>query len=135
MFFSLHKKPSSSLNRYQKSRNIQGETDCFLMRKFSFSPQKLNKIALNKLVIIKCTEEIVMFKLISIFLTASVLFSLVLTSSAYAYIDPGAGSMMFQILIAFVVGTLFSLKLWFTKAKTFMKTFFNKNDNATKSTE
>ena len=76
-----------------------------------------------------------MFKLISIFLTASVLFSIVLTSTAYAYIDPGAGSMMFQILIAFVVGTLFSLKLWFTKAKTLVKNFFNKNNNETKSTE
>ena len=88
-----------------------------------------------KLIIIKCTEEIVMFKLISIFLTASVLFSIVLTSSAYAYIDPGAGSMMFQILIAFAVGTLFSIKLWFTKAKTFVKNFFIKKNDSTKSTE
>ena len=76
-----------------------------------------------------------MFKLMSIFLTSFVLFSIILTSTAYAYIDPGAGSMMFQILIAFAVGTLFALKLWFAKAKTMMKNFFNKNNDSTKSTE
>ena len=65
-----------------------------------------------------------------IFLTALFLFSIVLTSTAYAYIDPGAGSMMFQIIIAFVVGALFTIKLWLTKVKMLVRNFFKKNKNA-----
>jgi len=76
-----------------------------------------------------------MFKVINLYLAPFILLSIILTSKAYAYIDPGAGSMMFQILIAFAVGTLFTIKLWFKKVTLFVKKFFNKNNDATIPTE
>lgn len=71
-----------------------------------------------------------MFKLMRIFLPALFLFWIGLTHTAYAYIDPGAGSMMFQILIAFIVGALFTIKLWLTKVKMMVRRMFKKNKNA-----
>ena len=35
------------------------------------------------------------------------------TLPAYAYIDPGSGSLLLQILVAFIIGLLFKLKIFF----------------------
>lgn len=49
-------------------------------------------------------------------------------SSAFAYLDPGSGSYLFQILLAFFIGALFSLKvLWKKMAAFFSKLFSKKN--------
>jgi hypothetical protein len=50
-----------------------------------------------------------------------------LTSQAHAYLDPGTGSMMLQIVIASVVGALFSLKIFWSRIKNFFSTVFSKN--------
>jgi hypothetical protein len=50
-----------------------------------------------------------------------------LTSQAHAYLDPGTGSMMLQIVIASVVGALFSLKIFWSRIKNFFSTVFFKN--------
>ncbi len=42
------------------------------------------------------------------------------TRNAYAYIDPGTGSYLLQILIASVVSGLFFVKLWWAKIKAFV---------------
>lgn len=42
----------------------------------------------------------------------AVLASLLLVQEAHAYLDPGAGSYIFQILIASLVGALFMLKVF-----------------------
>ncbi len=46
---------------------------------------------------------------------------------AYAYIDPGTGSYMLQLLIASLVGMLFALKIYWLKIKTFFLNLFKKN--------
>jgi hypothetical protein len=40
---------------------------------------------------------------------------------ASAYIDPGAGSFALQVIIAFLVGALFALKVYWNKLKEFIK--------------
>ncbi|MEW6530655.1 MAG: hypothetical protein AB1473_07450 [Thermodesulfobacteriota bacterium] len=40
---------------------------------------------------------------------------------ASAYIDPGAGSYALQVLIAFLVGALFAIKVYWNKLKDFIK--------------
>jgi hypothetical protein len=42
-----------------------------------------------------------------------------LTTQAHAYLDPGTGSMMLQILIASLVGGLFALKGYWSRIKGF----------------
>lgn len=39
------------------------------------------------------------------------------TPCVYAYIDPGSGSFMLQMLIASLIGTIFTLKMYFKNLK------------------
>ena len=50
----------------------------------------------------------------------------VLSRKAYAYIDPGTGSYIFQMMIAFVVGGLFAVKLFWKKIKGYFNELFFK---------
>ena len=43
---------------------------------------------------------------------------------SYAYIDPGTGSYVIQLLLAAVVGGLFALKIFWKNVKTFFKNLF-----------
>jgi hypothetical protein len=45
---------------------------------------------------------------------------------AFAYLDPGTGSYLYQILIAALVGSLFLIKIWFKNIKTFIIGIFSK---------
>jgi ABC-type Na+ efflux pump permease subunit len=45
---------------------------------------------------------------------------------AYAYLDPGTGSYMFQIIIAMLIGVLYSIKLFWSKIVIFVKNLFSK---------
>lgn len=51
-----------------------------------------------------------------------VLFGMMVMSAqtAHAYIDPGTGSYLLQILIASVVSGLFVIKMWWAKIKAFI---------------
>jgi hypothetical protein len=53
---------------------------------------------------------------ILLFLAIAILF---LPSSAYAYLDPGTGSYVFQLLAAAIFGSLFLLKVYWKKIKAF----------------
>lgn len=55
-----------------------------------------------------------------------VLFNLVVTDTAYAYLDPGIGSYILQILMAFFLAALFSIKLFWKKMRAFFMNIFNK---------
>lgn len=59
------------------------------------------------------------------------LFSLVIPAFSYAYLDLGTGSYMFQILIAFVLGGLFTVKQYFRQIRDFISGLFfrKKNDS------
>lgn len=57
-----------------------------------------------------------------------ILFGMVVMSAqnAHAYIDPGTGSYLLQILIASVVSGLFVINMWWAKIKAFI--FRNKSE-------
>jgi len=44
-----------------------------------------------------------------------------------AYLDPGTGSFILQMLIAFAVGASFFIKMYWRKVKNFFSRFFQKN--------
>ncbi|OYT25760.1 MAG: hypothetical protein B6U97_04930 [Candidatus Altiarchaeales archaeon ex4484_96] len=58
---------------------------------------------------------------------------LLLASNTKAYIDPGTGSMIFQMLIASLVGLIFMLKLYWKNLKNRIKKQLNKNPNKKKN--
>jgi len=45
---------------------------------------------------------------------------------AYAYLDPGTGSYIFQLVIASIIGGLFAVKLFWTKIVLFFKNLFSR---------
>lgn len=55
--------------------------------------------------------------------------SSILPTSANAYLDPGTGSYVFQLLIAFMVGIAFSVKIYWVKIKLFFARVFGKKKN------
>ncbi|MFB0533665.1 MAG: hypothetical protein ACETWR_01650 [Anaerolineae bacterium] len=60
----------------------------------------------------------------------AVLASLLLVREAHAYLDPGAGSYIFQILLASLVGALFMLKVFWGR----IVGFFSKGSPESKAT-
>ena len=56
------------------------------------------------------------------------LFFGIFTQKAYAYLDSGTGSYIFQLIIAAVIGGLFAVKLFWTKIILFFKKLFSKNN-------
>lgn len=57
---------------------------------------------------------------------AALLIALAFAADALAYIDPGTGSMVFQLVIAGVLGALFTIKLWINGVKNFFLGLFGK---------
>jgi len=57
----------------------------------------------------------------------SLLLFLFLEHSVYAYLDPGSGSYFFQLIIAVLLGGIFSIKLFWNKIKIFLRRLFSKN--------
>jgi hypothetical protein len=56
-----------------------------------------------------------------------ILFSFfVFPGTAYAYIDPGSGSFVFQLFLGALLGALFSVKLFWNKIKTSLKNLFSR---------
>ena len=51
------------------------------------------------------------------------------TPDAQAYFDPGTGSMVLQLLIASVLGFVFTMKIYWEKFKNFFKKLFSKNNS------
>jgi hypothetical protein len=66
--------------------------------------------------------------------TGNIFYSLILTivvqalllQNAFAYLDPGAGSYIFQVLVAAVIGGLFTIKIYWRKIKGFVINCFSK---------
>lgn len=55
-----------------------------------------------------------------------ILLFLTLPSNVYGYLDPGTGSYFLQLIAAALVGSLFTIKLYWKKIKTSFKDFFSK---------
>jgi hypothetical protein len=75
--------------------------------------------------VVRCIEALVIL----------VLFHLLLPRNSYAYLDPGTGSFIIQMLIAIIVGGLFMIKLYFKKIKGFFKRTFSKGGTDEQSQE
>lgn len=54
-------------------------------------------------------------------LAVAVLLVLVPARDAHAYLDPGTGSLLIQMLVAGVLGALFTIKLWIGALKRFLR--------------
>jgi hypothetical protein len=65
----------------------------------------------------------------------AVLFLLGFPSFAHAYLDPGTGSYVFQLLIAGLVGLLFALKVYWGKIKSFIAGVFSQHEETDMSEE
>lgn len=58
--------------------------------------------------------------------------SLCYSQSAFAYLDPGTGSIILQMLIAGIVGAMYTIKLYWYRLKVFIAQLFGK-DSETKN--
>lgn len=62
---------------------------------------------------------------ITTILTLFFLYIILSTDTSHAYIDPGSGSMLLQVLIASILGILTVIKIYWARLKTF---FSSKSD-------
>ena len=46
---------------------------------------------------------------------------LIFSEGAYAYLDPGSGSYIFQLIIGSLFGVIFAIKLYWNNIKMFLK--------------
>jgi uncharacterized membrane protein AbrB (regulator of aidB expression) len=65
------------------------------------------------------------FKLVMALLALFILFYVIYPGEVHAYIDPGTGSIMLQVLIGILFGLLFSLKMFWKRIKSFFKRLFS----------
>ena len=56
----------------------------------------------------------------------SILFFLLLAKPVHAYVDPGTGSYVLQLVLAFIFGGLFGIKLYWKKIKNFIANIFSR---------
>jgi len=63
-------------------------------------------------------------QILSLFLFALWL-QFLIPSSAQAYLDPGSGSILIQLLIAFVTGAIFIIKLYWQRIRSFFAAMFS----------
>tara|TARA_X000000368_G_C22923128_1_gene663975 strand:- start:442 stop:660 length:219 start_codon:yes stop_codon:yes gene_type:complete len=61
-----------------------------------------------------------------------IIFSLLFSTSSYAYIDPGSGSIILQAIIAAFAGAGTAITIYWKKVKLFFSKIFKKKDNERK---
>ncbi len=66
---------------------------------------------------------------INVFVLALVL-QAIIPSIALAYIDPGTGSYLFQMLMAGLLGSLFAVKMAWRNIKCYFSRFFSSQDDS-----
>lgn len=55
-----------------------------------------------------------------------ILINIVYSNIAYAYLDPGTGSMILQVIVGGIAAFFASVLFYFRKFKIFFRNFFNK---------
>lgn len=63
-----------------------------------------------------------------IFLCCLFIYLILMTKNAFAYIDPGTGSYVIQIVLAVLFGSLFMLKTYWKMVKVFLGKIFSKKE-------
>jgi hypothetical protein len=58
-----------------------------------------------------------------------------LPERVYAYVDPGTGSYVFQVIVAFILGGLFSVKLFWRRIIDFIKSVTTLDGGEKKSSQ
>ncbi len=58
-----------------------------------------------------------------------IIFNFVFWTNAYAYIDPGSGSIILQAIIAALAGAGTAISIYWKKVKLFFSKIFKKKDN------
>jgi len=64
--------------------------------------------------------------IIPLIFTIAVIMQMLLPQTAFAYLDPGTGSYIFQVLVATLIGGLFTVKMYWQKIKNFFISRFSK---------
>jgi len=59
------------------------------------------------------------------FVTVIVIAFYILSNPVYAYMDPGTWSYLISFILAFIAGSMFYIKLIWTKIRQFFKKLFN----------
>lgn len=59
-------------------------------------------------------------------LILTVVVQLIFLPNAFAYLDPGTGSYIFQVMIAAFIGGLFTIKIYWRKIKDYIINLFSK---------
>ena len=70
-------------------------------------------------------------KLLTLFLLAMYII-IILHKDAYAYLDPGTGSFIFQMALAALLAGLVTVKLWWKKLILMISRFFSKSEDLEK---
>lgn len=65
---------------------------------------------------------------IAVLVVTVLLFLGVIVQEAYAYLDFGTGSYFFQFIIAFIIGGLYAIKIFWNSIVSFIKKSFKKNN-------
>lgn len=64
-----------------------------------------------------------------IFLLFVTLLTSLFPTSAHAYLDPGTGSYLFQIMLASLIGAAFAIKTYWIKIKEFVRDLLRKKSS------
>ena len=59
-------------------------------------------------------------------LLLSTIYLILRISNAYAYLDPGTGSIILQAILGFIAATVASISIYWTKFKMLVKKIFDK---------
>ena len=78
-------------------------------------------------------RKLISAKFLMTLLEFFILFYLIYPRKVHAYIDPGTGSMMLQVLIGVLVGVLFALKMFWKRITVFFKGLFSTGSKNEKS--
>lgn len=78
-------------------------------------------MALENSILVGKSEQVMNFFRYCVSIGVTALIAVSLTAShAYAYIDPGTGSYILQIVLAAALGALFALKMFWRNVKAFL---------------
>lgn len=67
--------------------------------------------------------------LFSFWLLPTIFLLSLLVRPVYAYIDPGSGSYLFQIMLASLVGAVFAVKTYWVRIKEIVRKIFHKESS------
>lgn len=69
-----------------------------------------------------------MYRILAAALVALLVHPILFVSDAHAYLDPGTGSYILQMIIAGLLGAAFAVKLFWLRIKRFVAGVFSRSD-------